>query len=200
LKNLSLSLTTVSTTKIISKTNSIQAFLECLLGNAEDNHLVVDGSSSSYVDRKLPLGQSTEEISSSFLSTLFAAEKSGHDLECRLQDIVRSCGWRDGLAERILNGVEAAVKAGAAMGGAMKVALNKATAAATDFRREHPFLFAEVAIIIAIGILVILAPWVIEVLGFGELGPIEGKSSVSEQSIPLILHSFVGSKVAIDIS
>ena len=178
----------------------IRAFLECLLGNAEDNHLVVYGNNGYYVDRKLPLDQSTEDIAHSFLSTLFAAEEPGHDLQCRLQDIVRSYGWRDGLAERILKGIEVAVNAGAAMGGAMKDAFDKAKAVAEDFARDHPILAAELAIIIAIGILVILAPWVIEALGFGELGPIEGQSSVFDQSIRLTLHSFVGGKVAVDLS
>lgn len=39
--------------------------------------------------------------------------------------------------------------------------------------------------LVAIGILVILVPWAVEALGFGELGPIEGK---------LFLHTMVLSK------
>jgi hypothetical protein len=56
------------------------------------------------------------------------------------------------------------------MGEAMKDAVQKSTAAATEFAKEHP-VFCTV---VALGILVLLAPWAIEALGFGELGPIEG--------------------------
>ena len=56
------------------------------------------------------------------------------------------------------------------MAQAMKDAFEKATSAAVGFARDHPVYCT----IIALGILVILAPWVIEALGFGELGPIEG--------------------------
>jgi hypothetical protein len=154
----------------------LQAFLECLLGNVEDGPLVTYRPSYHIIDRKLHLDPSTEDIASSFLSTLFAAERPGQDLECRLQEIIRSYGWRDGLAERILKGIEAAVNAGGAMGGAMKDALGKAKAVAEDFVREHPILATELAILIALGILVILVPWVIAALGFGEEGIAAGKS------------------------
>jgi hypothetical protein len=178
----------------------LQAFLECLLGNAGDGHPVAYGNNYHAIDRKLPPDHSTEDIASSFLSTLFTAEKAGHDLECRLQNIVQPYGWRDGLAERILKGIEAAVNAGAAMGGAMKDAFDKVRAVAEAFVREHPILAAELATLIAIGILVILAEWVIVALGFEAEGIAAGKSSVSDRGQQLMFPRFVGSKVAINIS
>ena len=39
-----------------------------------------------------------------------------------------------------------------------------------QFAKDHPVFVA----VVALGILVVLAPWAIEVLGFGKLGPIEG--------------------------
>lgn len=39
------------------------------------------------------------------------------------------------------------------------------------FVKEHPVICA----VIAIGILVVLAPWVVEALGFAEAGIVEGK-------------------------
>jgi hypothetical protein len=99
-----------------------------------------------------------------------------------------------------LKGIEAAVNAGAAMGGAMKDAFDKVRAVAEAFVREHPILAAELATLIAIGILVILAEWVIVALGFEAEGIAAGKSSVSDRGQQLMFPRFVGSKVAIDIS
>jgi hypothetical protein len=59
------------------------------------------------------------------------------------------------------------------MGQAMRDAYDTAAQAVAEvlkFAKDHPVFVA----VVALGILVILAPWAIEVLGFGELGPIEG--------------------------
>ena len=53
--------------------------------------------------------------------------------------------------------------------------------------KEHPFAIAVCVTIIAIGVLVILAPFVVEMLGFGELGPLEGMYS------PFFLFFFLSS-------
>ena len=63
------------------------------------------------------------------------------------------------------------------MNQAMKDAYDKAAQVVEGvwgFVKEHPVFFA----LVALGILVILMPWAIEVLGFGELGPVEGMSVV----------------------
>jgi hypothetical protein len=66
--------------------------------------------------------------------------------------------------------------------GALKEASDKAYAAAAEFVHEHPVLTAALVTIVAIGILVLLAPWAVEALGFGELGPVEGKYLISDQN------------------
>lgn len=58
------------------------------------------------------------------------------------------------------------------MKGPLKKAYDDAVAAAVGFAREHPVWTT----LIALGILVILLPWVIEALGFGEAGPVAGMS------------------------
>ncbi|KAK5454968.1 hypothetical protein LTS15_005688 [Exophiala xenobiotica] len=68
------------------------------------------------------------------------------------------------------------------MSGAKKEAYDKALAIASDFTKEHPVLIAAILTIVAIGILVYLAPWVVEVLGFGEFGPAEGSFAAFWQS------------------
>lgn len=87
------------------------------------------------------------------------------------------------------------------MGGPMKEAFDKATAAASDFVHEHPTLVAGLAILVAIGILVILVPWAVRALGFAERGPLEGKFflDLPDQNVRLIWQRFVGSGMASEI-
>lgn len=56
-------------------------------------------------------------------------------------------------------------------------ALTKVQGAAIGFAKEHP----AYATLIALGILAVLMPWALEILGFGELGPIEGSFAAAWQ-------------------
>ena len=85
---------------------------------------------------------------------------------------IHCCGWRSLLAEEFLNSLISAFKKGVSMGAALQEAYDRAVGEAWEWSKEHPVW----ATIIAIGVLVIIAPWVLEALGFGELGPIEGLS------------------------
>ena len=96
-------------------------------------------------------------------------------MQTRLRDAVSTTGWYEGLAKKILDGLVKILSEGAVMGEAMKEAFDKPSAAANQFAKEHPVYTAVLVTVVAIGILVIVAPWVVEALGFGELGPIEGK-------------------------
>ena len=60
------------------------------------------------------------------------------------------------------------------MNGAMQAAYDKACDAAEVFEgfvAGHPVFCT----LVALGVLVVLAPYAVEMLGFGELGPIEGE-------------------------
>jgi hypothetical protein len=118
--------------------------------------------------------QTTQSLADDILSTLYAADANDEHLVLRLQEVVRETGWYESLVATVLNALEYAIKVGVPMvGQAMKDAYERAAQAAGDvwgFAKEHPVFCA----VVALGILVILAPWAIEVLGFGELGPIEG--------------------------
>ncbi|KIX94422.1 uncharacterized protein Z520_09808 [Fonsecaea multimorphosa CBS 102226] len=123
-----------------------------------------------------------KQLAASILSVLFTAEKPGRDLQDRLNDIVHTNGWYEGLAKRVLDGLIAALQAGKAMGGAIQEAYDKAYAIGRDFVREHPVLTAAILTVVAIGILVYLAPWAIEALGFGARGPVGGSFAAFWQS------------------
>lgn len=130
---------------------------------------------------KEPYIQTTQSQAADILSILYDADINDGHLFQHLQDVVRETGWYESLAASVLNGLENALKAGAPMGQVMKDAYEKAAQVVGDvweYTKEHPVFFA----ITALGILVILAPWAIEVLGFGELGPIEGTFAAWWQS------------------
>jgi len=111
------------------------------------------------------------DVSSEILDVLNRAEKGGKDLQRTLEDVVGESGWTETIAQALLKQLEQLIRAGAPMGQAVKDAFEKAMAAAVGFAHDHPVFCT----LIALGILAVLTPWVIEVLGFGELGPIEGK-------------------------
>lgn len=79
-------------------------------------------------------------------------------------------GWTEEIGKAVLHGLEQAIRARAKMTDAVNQAVQTATEAAVGFAKEHPVYCT----LIALGVLAILTPWVIEALGFGELGPIEG--------------------------
>lgn len=61
--------------------------------------------------------------------------------------------------------------------GALADAFRKASDAVDatgEFAREHPLWTAAVVGIVVFGILVLVAPWLVEALGFAEMGPVEG--------------------------
>ncbi|CRG88118.1 hypothetical protein PISL3812_05145 [Talaromyces islandicus] len=64
-------------------------------------------------------------------------------------------------------------------------ALAQAKHTAVGFAEDHPVY----ATLIALGILAILMPWALEILGFGDLSPIEGSFAALWQSSFLKLHS-----------
>lgn len=151
----------------------LQAIAECLTGKTSDNinvdNVVNDKNYLEFKEDKA--GHTAQDIATEVINTLYSAEKKGRDLEQTLNNIVTEYGWTESIGVAILNALENALKNGTAMGQVMKEAFDKATDAAISFARDHPVYCT----IIALGILVVLAPWVLEAVGFGELGPIEGK-------------------------
>ena len=117
--------------------------------------------------------ETTESLAEDILSSLFTAQINDENLERRIQDIVRVTGWYETLAVAVLEGMENALKAEVPMGQAMRDAYEKVVRVVEEvwqFTKDHPVFVA----VVALGILVVLAPWAISALGFGELGPIEG--------------------------
>lgn len=108
------------------------------------------------------------------------AQKPGPSLDATIQSIVHAAGgWSEYLAAKALAALEGVLKAGGKpLSAAMQVAYDKACEAfkaTKGFAIDHPIATEVVITVIALGILVELAPYVLELLGFAELGPVEGE-------------------------
>ena len=115
-----------------------------------------------------------EKLAADVVNVLFSSD--GQSLKQQLDDMLRTYGWYESLAKRILNRLINALNAGKTMGGAMKRAFDRAYEVTNDFVQKHPIFAAAIITVIAIGVLVLLVPLVVEALGFAELGPVEGES------------------------
>ncbi|OLN87069.1 hypothetical protein CCHL11_06479 [Colletotrichum chlorophyti] len=114
-----------------------------------------------------------QDAATEFINILRTAKKGGKDLEHRLRCIVSTTSWTEEIAKLILGGVETLVRNRDTVGQVVREAMDRAIDAAVsafEFAKEHPVFVT----VVALGILVIIAPWVMEALGFGEFGPVAG--------------------------
>jgi hypothetical protein len=146
----------------------IRSILECLVGTS---------SSLEYNEITLATynAEKEEHLAHDIVTILFTAEKPDNEIKAQLSSIMHTEGWTGRLAKRILNNLVTALNTGRAMGHTMKEAFDKASKAAEEFAEKHPVYTAVIVTVVAIGILVLLVPWVVEALGFAELGPVEGE-------------------------
>lgn len=128
-----------------------------------------------------------EEAADRIVNALFVADKGGSTLIAHIDGIAHQAGgWSEWLAEQIRKGIEEAITTGKEMNTVLAAAYDKACEAATvfeQFTKDHPIATAVFVTVIAIGVLVILAPYVVEILGFGELGPIEGELTITSHCV-----------------
>lgn len=167
--------------------DALSSMIFCICGSDDDNFRNDVGSAPFVLGRKprphqSPLSDSSrrsaETIVDDVISILRSAEKDGVELAKRVDDSVGAKGWTEWIAEGVLNGIKAILEEGQEkMGSALKVAYDRASEAADasfQFTKDHPEVMSGMLTIIAVGILVLLAPAFVEALGFAELGPIEG--------------------------
>lgn len=154
----------------------IKAIRDCLTGPS-NGALHTTHYASTNMEKQPPIKNdpTEEELAANILNTLFTFEKSSDALNVHLKSIVSTKSWTESLARRILDGIVAALDSGKVLVGAMKETYDKVKDVAEEFINEHPVLTGVIVTVVAIGILVVLVPWAVEALGFGELGPIEGK-------------------------
>lgn len=147
----------------------LRSIFECIVGNPSSEPCPAGYFTTSSIEKE-------EQLAYDIVEILLNAEKPDNKIRQQLAGVVHTEGWYESLAKRILNHLVDALNSGKAMGHTMKKAFDRATKAAEEFVEKHPVYTAVIVTVVAIGILVLLVPWVVEALGFAELGPVEGES------------------------
>lgn len=91
-------------------------------------------------------------------------------MKADLKKIVGTHGWTENLAVAILSGIIKAISNNTPMGKAAMDALERSMKAALEWAKDHPEIVLYT--IVALRILVLMTPWVIEALGFAAAGPV----------------------------
>jgi hypothetical protein len=105
------------------------------------------------------------------VTLIIKAEKPGAELNAQICDVVRTTGWNEWIAEKVLSMLSDAIERGTPLALAMADSVKEATEAARQFTLNHPYVAATV---IALGVLALLFPAMLTLLGFGEEGIIAG--------------------------
>jgi hypothetical protein len=118
--------------------------------------------------------KSPEDVVNEMIQTILMAEKNGSLLPSRLRDIIGAETWKEAIAKAILSNLEQLIQRnpntiGRALHEAIEIT-DEVVQEIFQFAADHPVLCT----LIALGVLVLIAPWLIEALGFGELGHSEG--------------------------
>ena len=136
-----------------------------------------------------------DEAASSIVSAIMDADDFNPSLGIAIQSLVHEAGgWTEYLMTKVLAALETVLEDGAPLKQPMQEAFDKVYKATEEFEQfaaDHPVVTGVFCTVIAVGILVLVAPYAVELLGFGELGPIEGGSlflpSVRKTRISLML-------------
>ncbi|KAL4990810.1 hypothetical protein BDW68DRAFT_174547 [Aspergillus falconensis] len=147
----------------------LEPLLNCIFGDRPPT--------ANTVNTKTTVSRRPESIASDIITKILTAD-CPYTLHKELNDQISTTSWAEALAKATLRGLENAIKAGAKMARAATDAVTQAKEAAVGFATGHPVY----ATLIALGVLAVLTPWILEVLGFGELGPIEGSFAARWQS------------------
>ncbi|KAL5319685.1 hypothetical protein ACEPPN_012741 [Leptodophora sp. 'Broadleaf-Isolate-01'] len=159
----------------------LTALKQCITGTDSNSNALASTSTSNLTPNpeiKLPLQPTSptpSELTTALLHTLLTSEKKSlYSLRTHLSTQIGAENWSTSLAQHLLDGLIHALNTSAAMGSTMKEAFDRASGVAEEFAREHPVLVGVMVTLVALGILALVMPWVIEALGFGALGPVEG--------------------------
>jgi hypothetical protein len=128
--------------------------------------------------------QRVDELALYVTDTMTHASRSRERLQEQIDGIVNDQGyWSKALAGKILSLTIKIVEAGVLVSSTMTAAYHEAfeeaskmSELAQEFVQDHPIFVEVVCVIVALGILSLLCPWVIEALGFTGIGPLEGKT------------------------
>ncbi|PYH87804.1 hypothetical protein BO71DRAFT_162376 [Aspergillus ellipticus CBS 707.79] len=141
----------------------LQSILECLLGPSVETTT----TTTERVNPDPNPGNPGPDIVTLILNT--------DDTEARhkaINERVRTTGWIDRVVFAVVYGLDRMIALEAEMARPAKEALaaSKAAAAALGLVEKHP----AYTTLLALGVVAVLLPWVLGMLGFGEMGPVAG--------------------------
>ncbi|KAK3319705.1 hypothetical protein B0T19DRAFT_270543 [Cercophora scortea] len=172
-----------------------KSFMACLCGGTDKyaaRLAPAAGAQYSLIDKKPPVEadpafaihsvRTADEIAADVVNILRQAEKSGDALRAQLDEAVGTMGWSEWLGEKILHALEETLKQSReTWGEVLRDAYDKAVELAeemfrvlVEYVKAHPYEVAAQVLLtlFAFGVLARLMPWVLRLIGFGELGPI----------------------------
>lgn len=161
----------------------VDAICACLCGigdTAEEHGPLLEKSHLSTFTTRT---RTPDEVAADIVDLLRNAEKNNCQLKRDLDGIVSttSGGWTLCVAKGIFNKLAKLLLSNdncEKMGTAINDALMKVEEIAQvtfDFARDHPVAVEVFCTILAIGVLWLMLPWVLEVLGFAAEGPVAGE-------------------------
>jgi len=112
---------------------------------------------------------SDEELAAQIVDKIYTAEKSGNALKIELRRMVQANGLREYLAQAVINALATALKEGRAMSAPLKEAYDEACEEARKVKEwtdDNPVIANIIYTIIALGIVALLMPWLLGVVGF----------------------------------
>ncbi|KAH7375210.1 hypothetical protein B0T11DRAFT_269885 [Plectosphaerella cucumerina] len=145
---------------------------------------IIDEKPTRQSMHQSPIGRNIDTTARDIIRILVGAKKNDETLARDVDEAVGIAGWSEWLAQKVLDKLKQTIADGSdKMGDVLTDALDKAYAVAdkefsalVKTAKEHPLELAATILLtlVAIGVLAELTPLVVELLGFGELGPIEG--------------------------
>ncbi|KAH8624496.1 hypothetical protein IG631_21235 [Alternaria alternata] len=153
----------------------LQAILVCLpCGTAEAKDETYPNEKAALLSAATSNTRLTAETADNVVATLLTTSLAGPALQMQLDSVVGASGWRSNMAKYVLEKLTAALQAShERLGPTIRSAYHRAWEAAQSiegFVIEHPVMCT----VIALGVLAVVAPWILEALGFAELGPVQG--------------------------
>jgi len=149
------------------------AIRDCLFGN--DNNTLTWATDVKADD---------ERNAAEIIDFLYTTDRKGKELRDALNSKMNSkmnaCGLREELAKALFKAMDIAVREARDLTPLLKDAKDKIYETIKeigDFAEDHPIFCS----LIVLGFLVLLMPWVLEAVGFAELGPIEGSLAAQWQ-------------------
>ncbi|KAL1792285.1 hypothetical protein ACET3X_008792 [Alternaria dauci] len=153
----------------------LQAILACLpCGTTEPADETYPTEKAALLSAAPSNPRPAAETANDVVATLLTTSLIGPALHMHLDSVVGAAGWRSNMAKYVLEKLTAALQAShEKLGPTIRSAYQRAWEAAQSiegFVIEHPVMCT----VIALGVLAVVAPWVLEALGFAELGPVQG--------------------------